>query len=196
MTVSLMATEWGDGRPVAILHGLFGAGRNWTGIARRLARHFRAIAFDLRNHGASPWAEPMDYPAMAADVQEAMRARGHPRYALLGHSLGGKVAMLAALSDGAAVERLVVVDIAPIAYPVAHLAYVRAMRGLDLSAVTRRGAADAALATAIPDASERSFLLQSLVFGDGAPRWQLNLAALEAAARSRELSDAATRHGL
>jgi esterase len=181
MVVSLAATEYGDGKPVAILHGLFGAGRNWAGIARRLAASYRVIAFDLRNHGASPWAEPMDYAAMAEDVRAAMQTRGHPCYALIGHSMGGKVAMLTALGDREAVERLVVVDIAPIAYPIPYLAYVRAMRGLDLAAISRRGEAHAQLATAIPDSAERSFLLQSLVFSDGKPRWQLNLAALEAA---------------
>jgi len=181
MAVSLTATEYGDGAPVAILHGLFGAGRNWANIARRLASRHRVIAFDLRNHGASPWADTMGYAEMEEDVRSAMLARGHRRYALIGHSMGGKVAMAAALADADAVERLVVVDIAPVAYPVPYRAYARAMRELDLSTITRRGEADAQLAAAIPDRGERAFLLQSLVLGDGAPRWQLNLAAIEAA---------------
>jgi esterase len=181
MVVSLAATEYGDGKPVAILHGLFGAARNWAGIARRLAERYRVIAFDLRNHGASPWAETMDYAEMAEDVRAAMLARGHRRFALIGHSMGGKVAMEAALTDAETVERLVVVDIAPIVYPTTYLTYVRAMRGLDLTAIARRGAADSWLAATILDPAERSFLLQSLVLGEGTPRWQLNLAALEAA---------------
>jgi esterase len=181
MIVPLAATEYGNGMPVAILHGLFGAGRNWAGIARRLAEGCRAIAFDLRNHGASPWADTMAYAEMADDMRDAMRARGHRQYRLIGHSMGGKVAMLAALSDPEAVERLIVVDIAPVTYPIPYLGYVRAMRGLDLGAITRRGEADAKLADKIPDPAERNFLLQSLVFGDGGPRWQLNLAALETA---------------
>jgi esterase len=181
MAVALTAAEYGDGEPVAILHGLFGSKRNWASIAQRLSKHRRVIVFDLRNHGASPWAEPMDYPAMAEDLRQAMRIRGHRRFALIGHSMGGKVAMLAALDDPEAVERLVVVDIAPVAYPVPYLGYVRAMRGLNLGVIARRRDADATLAAAIPDAAERAFLLQSLVFGDLKPRWQLNLAALEAA---------------
>jgi len=181
MVVALAATEYGEGKPVAILHGLFGAGRNWTTIAQRLAARHRVIALDLRNHGASPWAETMDYLEMAEDVHAAMLARGHRRYALIGHSMGGKVAMVAALSDPDAVERLVVVDIAPVAYPVPYLGYVRAMRALDLSAISRRSEANALLANAVRDPAERSFLLQSLVFGDGPPHWRLNLAALEAA---------------
>src|SRR5271154_4347628 len=146
MVVALAATEYGDGEPVAILHGLFGAGRNWATIAQRLSTRHRVIALDLRNHGASPWADAMDYPAMAEDVRTAMLARGHRRYALIGHSMGGKVAMVAALTNPDAIERLVVVDIAPVAYPVPYLGYVRAMRALDLGAITRRSEADTLLA--------------------------------------------------
>jgi esterase len=177
--LSLAAAESGDGPPLAILHGLFGSARNWGSIAQRLAAHHRVIALDLRNHGASPWADSMDYDAMAEDVRRALHTRGHRRYALLGHSMGGKVAMVAALQHGAAVDRLVVIDIAPATYEPAHLAYIRAMRALDLSGVTRRGEADARLAPAVPDAAERAFLVQNLVFDGGKARWRLNLAAIE-----------------
>jgi pimeloyl-ACP methyl ester carboxylesterase len=181
MAVTLAATEYGDGNPVAILHGLFGSGRNWASIAQRLAAHHRVIAFDLRNHGASPWAATMDYAAMAEDVRAAMLARGHGHYALVGHSMGGKVAMVSALTDPAAIERLVVVDIAPVARPVPFLGYIRAMRALDLGAITRRRDVEMQLSAAIPDPAERGLLLQGLVFGGGPPRWRLNLAVLEAA---------------
>jgi pimeloyl-ACP methyl ester carboxylesterase len=181
MVVALAATEFGDGKPVAILHGLFGSARNWASIAQRLGGDDRAIAFDLRNHGASPWAETMSYAEMAEDVRAAMAARGHSRYALIGHSMGGKAAMVLALTNPGDVERLVVVDIAPVAYPVPYLAYVRAMRALDLDAMTRRREADTGLAATIVDPAERAFLLQSLVFGDDKPHWRLNLAALETA---------------
>ena len=187
MAVELAATEYGNSgdEPVAILHGLFGSGRNWASIAQRLAVHHRVIAFDLRNHGASPWHDAMDYAAMAEDVRDAMRARGHRRYALIGHSMGGKVAMVLALSNPDAVARLIVVDIAPLAGPAAFmppvLALIRAMRELDLDAITRRRDADDALAATVPDPGTRAFMLQSLVFGDGKPFWRLNLAAIEAA---------------
>jgi pimeloyl-ACP methyl ester carboxylesterase len=179
MAETLAATEYGEGEPVALLHGLFGAGRNWTAIARRLAARCRVIVFDLRNHGDSPWASSMDYRAMARDLRAGMAARGHHRYRLIGHSMGGKTAMIAALTEPQAIERLVVVDIAPVVYPVPYLDFIQAMRRLDLTAISRRKEADAALAAAVPDPAERAFLLQSLVFGDGPPRWQLNLAALE-----------------
>jgi esterase len=184
MTVRLAATEYGTSEhperpPLAILHGLFGSGRNWTSIAQRLAADRRVIAFDLRNHGASAWAGGMQYGEMAEDLLAMLGERGYRRAALLGHSMGGKVAMMAALRDPDMVERLVVVDIAPVAYRPHHLALVRAMRALDLGGIKRRGEADQQLAPAIPDAAERGFLLQNLVFEDGQARWRLNLDAIE-----------------
>jgi esterase len=179
MTVSLPTVEYGAGPPLAILHGLFGSGRNWASMAQRLAAHYRVIAIDLRNHGASPWAAAMDYREMAEDVRATLQARGYERFALLGHSMGGKVAMTAALEHGGAVERLIVADIAPVAYAVRHLGHVRVMRELDLTTIKRRSDADAALARAIPNAAERAFLLQNLVLEDGRARWRLNLETIE-----------------
>jgi esterase len=181
MSLRLAATEDGAGPPLAILHGLFGAARNWSGIARRLAARHRVVALDLRNHGASPWADTMAYAEMAADVRDTMQALGHRRFALLGHSMGGKAAMTLALQHEDVVTRLVVVDIAPVQYRQTHLGYVEAMRNIDLGAVVRRTDADAPLAASVPDAAERAFLLQNLLFEEGRARWRLNLAAIERA---------------
>jgi pimeloyl-ACP methyl ester carboxylesterase len=185
MTVRLEAVEYGEGSPLAILHGLFGSGRNWAGVAQRLAARHRVIALDLRNHGASPWADTMDYAEMAEDVRARLHAVGHRRFTLVGHSMGGKVAMVLALAQGAEVERLVIVDIAPVAYQAHQLGYVRAMRALDLGGIQRRAEADVGLAPAVGDAAERAFLLQNLVFPSaatgGKARWRLNLAAIERA---------------
>ena len=183
MTVRLAATDYGtedhpDAVPLAILHGLFGSGRNWASIAQHLAGRRPVIAFDLRNHGSSAWAGGMQYGEMAEDVLAMLEERGYRRSALLGHSMGGKAAMLAAVRDPDMVERLVVVDIAPVSYPPHHLGMARAMRALDLTGIERRGEADAALAAAVPDAADRGFLLQNLVFDPG-PRWRLNLEAIE-----------------
>jgi esterase len=172
--------EIGDGPPLIVLHGLFGSARNWTSVARRLAARHRVYALDLRNHGDSPWSDDMDYCAMAGDVVAFMDARGMDRAALLGHSMGGKAAMAAALDHGPRVERLIVVDIAPVDYPAAFLSHVRAMQGVDLSALARRGDADGLLRAAIPEAPVRGFLLQNLVARDGAFDWRLNLAVLAA----------------
>jgi esterase len=182
MAVALNAEEYGDGEPVAILHGLFGSGRNWATIAQHLATTYRVIAFDLRNHGVSPWADTTGYRDMAEDVCAAMHARGYQRYALIGHSMGGKVAMVAALMEPRAVEKLVVADIAPVTYPTSpYRAYVQAMRALDLGAVTRRREADTRLAEIVHNAAERAFLLQNLVFDNDTAHWRINLAALEPA---------------
>jgi esterase len=176
--VTLATTELGAGPAVAILHGLFGSGRNWTTIGRHLAAKHRVLLIDLRNHGASPWAEGMSYPEMAADLRAALAARGISRAALIGHSMGGKVAMAAALAWPPEVERLVVVDIAPVVYPPSLLGHLRAMQELDLAQVRRRSEADRRLATAIPDAAERAFLLQNLVFEAEQAHWRINLTAI------------------
>jgi pimeloyl-ACP methyl ester carboxylesterase len=179
MPVQLAATEYGTGPPVAILHGLFGSGGNWRSIAQQLAARHRVLAFDLRNHGASPWADGMSYREMVEDLGASLRARGIDHAALLGHSMGGKVAMLAALLHPAEVDRLVVVDIAPAPNPPTLLAYVRAMRAVDLDGIARRSEADARLTRAIPDGAERAFLLQNLIMDDGKASWRLNLEAIE-----------------
>src|SRR5437763_17157167 len=139
MPLELAADEFGSGPPLAILHGLFGSGRNWRSVAQHLAARYRVLTFDLRNHGAAPWADGMSYREMVEDLRASLRARGIGRAALLGHSMGGKVAMLAALLDPAEVDRLVVVDIAPAPNPATLLAYVHAMLAADLRGVTRRG---------------------------------------------------------
>jgi pimeloyl-ACP methyl ester carboxylesterase len=121
----------------------------------------------------------MAYGELVEDLRVTLRARGIGRAALLGHSMGGKVAMLAALLYPGEIDRLVVVDIAPAANPPTLLAYVRAMRAVDLRSVTRRGEVDARLTGTIPNAAERAFLLQNLVFADGKARWRLNLEAIQ-----------------
>jgi esterase len=175
----LKATEYGAGPPLAILHGLFGSGRNWTSIAKHLGARHRVVALDLRNHGASHWAETMGYAEMADDVRASLAALGYGRFALLGHSVGGKIAMLAALRHSEAVERLVVADIAPVAYKSRHLRLVTALRDLDLAGVRRRAEAAAQIEEAVPDPAERAFLLQNLIFEDGAARWRINLEVIE-----------------
>lgn len=178
MAVELAFQQHGSGPPVLILHGLFGSAGNWTAVARFLGERFRVYALDLRNHGASPWAGRMDYPAMAEDVAAFIAARGLRRAAVIGHSLGGKVAMTLALTAPQSVARLVVVDIAPVPRPPIHAAYAEAMRGLDLRGVSRRGAADALLKPGVPNDAERIFLLQNLVPGAEGLKWRINLDAI------------------
>ena len=170
----LHATELGSGPPVALLHGLFGRSQNLGSLARRLSAHFRVVSLDLRNHGASPHADGMRYADMAADVFETLAARDALPAAILGHSMGGKVAMLAALTRPAEVTRLVVADIAPVAYRHSNRAVARALQALPLAPGFTRTEAEAALAEAVPEAAVRSFLLQNLVPGPG-PSWRIGL---------------------
>ena len=179
MPLELAANEFGFGRHIAILHGLFGSGRNWRSVAPHLAARHRVLTFDLRNHGASPWADGMSYGEMVEDLRASLRARGIDHAALVGHSMGGKAAMLMALLHPAEVDRLVVVDIAPAANPPNLLAYIRAMRAVDLRGVKRRAEVDVALAAAVSDPAERAFLLQNLLIDENAAHWRLNLKAIE-----------------
>ena len=177
--VILHAVERGEGAPVALLHGLYGQANNFATVQRRLAERHRVIALDMRNHGASPHVSSMSYPAMAEDVLETLRHMGALPCALVGHSMGGKVAMMAALAAPAAVSRLLVADIAPVAYDHAefHARYIAAMRAVDLHPGLTRAEADAALAEAVPDKATRAFLLLNLRPG-AAPSWRLNLDAI------------------
>jgi pimeloyl-ACP methyl ester carboxylesterase len=177
----LGAIEAGQGPPVVLLHGLFGAAANWGAIQKALAARHRVIALDLRNHGQSPHAAAMDYASMARDVAETLATLGAAPAAVVGHSMGGKVAMALALAHPDAVSRLVVADIAPVAYPPALRGYVAAMQGLALAPSLTRRAADAALAETIPEAGIRAFLLQNLRFDGAAPAWRLGLAEIAAA---------------
>lgn len=161
--------------PLVIAHGLFGAARNWGSLARQLARRRPVIAVDMRNHGNSPWSDASGYPEMAADLDETIAAVAGGRADVLGHSMGGKVAMALALTVPDRVSRLIVADIAPVRYTHDYERIFAAMRGLYLAGITRRSEADPQLADAIPDAAMRAFILQNLVVEDGAARWQPNV---------------------
>lgn len=180
MALPLNVTALGEGEPLLVLHGLFGQGGNWTSIARRLAARRRVLLADLRNHGDSPHDPRMDYPAMAEDLAALIGGEGG-RMDVLGHSMGGKAAMLLALTEPARVGRLVVVDIAPVSYPPSFRPYAEAMAAIPLAPGLRRAEADAALAEAVPEGGVRAFLLQNLKLGEGAPRWRCNLPVITAA---------------
>jgi len=172
----------GDGHPLYVfLHGLFGRGRNWTTIARALLPT-ASLLVDLPNHGYSPWTMDFSYPDMAdavAGVLGRLDTTGHP-VTLVGHSMGGKVAMLTALRERDLVSRLVVEDVAPLREPLDDLkGYVAALRGLDLAHLASRADAAEALAGPIPDPRVRDFLLQGLRHGlTGNWSWQFNLQVL------------------
>ncbi len=178
MSVRLAFSEHGEGPPLVIMHGLFGSARNWRTIAEHLADSHHVYAVDLRNHGESGHADSMSFSEMIDDLREFLDAEGLERPAMIGHSVGGKVAMLFALLYGQHLDRLVVVDIAPFAYAHTYLPQVEAMRGLDTASVSSRADADERLARSILDAPLRTFLLQNLVSRDGGYAWRINLRAI------------------
>ena len=179
----LRTLRMGQGSPVILLHGLFGAATNWGRVQRRLAADHLVLAMDARNHGASAHDPAFTYPAMAQDVLDTLDAEGIGPAAVLGHSMGGKIAMQLALIAPARVTRLVVADIAPVTYPVHFAAMTAAMLALPLRPGLTRVQADAALAPDAPDPSVRGFVLQNLRFGatpDQPPRWRNGLAEIAA----------------
>jgi pimeloyl-ACP methyl ester carboxylesterase len=161
--------------PLLIAHGLYGSGRNWGVIAKRLSSDRSVIAVDMRNHGQSPWMNSHTYPDMAADLAEVIRASGGPM-AVLGHSMGGKAAMMLALSHPDLVRSLIVADIAPVTYTHDQSRYIAAMRAVDLSQVEKRSDAEAQLAPLVDDPTLPAFFTQSLDLKER--RWRLNLDAL------------------
>jgi pimeloyl-ACP methyl ester carboxylesterase len=168
----------GSGEPLLILHGLFGSGRNWQSHARRLAQDFAVVNVDLRNHGQSFHDDEMSYPAMAGDVARLIRQLDADPCHLLGHSMGGKVAMTLAFSEPGLVADLVIADIAPVVYAHDHDELIDAALALNLDNLDSRDDADRALGDRIGDASLRAFLLQNLLREGNDWRWRVNWRAI------------------
>jgi esterase len=176
----LNCIDSGTGAPVVLLHGLFGAARNFGTVQRALSPLFRVVAMDARNHGASPHEAGMRYPMLAADVLETMDQLGIARAAVIGHSMGGKTAMTLAVMAPERVGRLLVADIAPVPYQHSNASVVSALQAIPLHAGLSRAEAEAALEDAVPEAAVRTFLVQNLQLGPQ-PRWRIGLDEIAAA---------------
>ncbi|MBL7796034.1 MAG: alpha/beta fold hydrolase [Saprospiraceae bacterium] len=177
--MELFSREFGQGSPVVILHGLFGFSDNWQTIAKALADHHLVITPDLRNHGRSPHVPTHTYPEMADDLKVFLEQHWVFKTALVGHSMGGKVAMQFALHHPDIVERLVVVDIAPGLATDNHAHIFRALLDLDLSRIATRQEAEAWLEPRVPDFGTRQFLLKNITRNaDGTFAWKMNLPVL------------------
>lgn len=170
----------GQGQPLVLIHGLFGSADNWGAIARHFAQHFQVISIDLRNHGRSPHSNTQTYPEMAEDLLAVCDALGLAEIYLLGHSLGGKVAMQFATHYAERVSKLIVVDMAMRAYADAHTQLMDAMQAVDLSQMQSRSEVDKALSQPIPNLMVRQFLLTNLAKAEGQLQWRINLPALQA----------------
>ncbi|WP_135506330.1 alpha/beta fold hydrolase [Roseovarius aestuariivivens] len=159
-----------------IAHGLYGSARNWGVIAKRLSDRGPVIAADMRNHGLSPWYDTHSYPDMAGDLAEVIEEEMTAPADVLGHSMGGKAAMVLALSRPELVNRLIVADIAPVGYKHTQIQYIDAMRAVNLSQIEKRSDAEAQLADHVEDKTLMSFFTQSLDLKE--KRWRLNLDVL------------------
>jgi len=152
----------GSGPPLVIAHGLLGSLDNWVPVAQKLAAHFQVSLLDLRNHGHSPHAAEFGQDEMAEDLREFLNQQRIEKAHVLGHSMGGKVAMRFAQRYPSMVNKLVVVDIAPREYPPRYDRLMDAMLALDLSTFQRRDEVELALSSAVPDKALRQFLLKNL----------------------------------
>ncbi|MFL9628267.1 alpha/beta fold hydrolase [Aeromonas jandaei] len=172
--------EQGQGPAVILIHGLFGSLDNLGLLARALGEHYRVISVDLRNHGVSFRSDDMSYPAQAADILALMDHLGLDQAAIVGHSMGGKVGMQLAKLAPARVSRLVVADMAPVAYP--HSRHQNVFAGLNATLATlpqSRSDAERILAEHIEIAGVRQFLLKSFAKGEDGWQWRFNVPALE-----------------
>lgn len=169
----------GEGECLVILHGLFGSSKNWQSLSSVFSEHFDVLTLDLRNHGLSFHDDVMDYPSMVEDVHQLLAHLDIQSCRVIGHSMGGKVAMLLALKYPQLVSQLVVADIAPIAYQHDYNHLVDPVMALNLDELDSRAAVDKALQPSIPDLQLRHFLLQSLVRDSGKWRWKNNWSAIK-----------------
>lgn len=171
------------GKSVLILHGLFGSLGSWGWHSKQLSKHYSVIGVDLRNHGDSPHDKELNYPAMALDVVELIENLGLSSVAIIGHSMGGKVAMELALQYPQFVDKLVIVDIAPVAYSDgidSHKRVIEGMKALNLGEIKSRDKAERFLTAYIEEEATRKFILTNLIHTKGGGyEWRLNLDAID-----------------
>ena len=174
--MNLHFQKLGAGEPLIILHGVFGTGDNWITIARKLAETYSVYLIDQRNHGKSPHSDTFSYEAMANDVVDFLHAENITSAYILGHSMGGKVAMTLAMSNPELIQKLIVVDIAPKANKMdEQLFLINVMQNIAVNEMESRTQVDDAMAAFIPDAGVRQFLLKSLVRAETGFEWRFNL---------------------
>ena len=164
-----------DRPALLIAHGRYGSARNWGVIAKRLSDERQVVAVDMRNHGSSGWTGTHTYPELATDLAEVIDANGAPMD-VIGHSMGGKAAMMLALNHPDQVRKLVVADIAPVTYGHSQIQFINAMRSVDLAGMERRSDAERQLSEAGVEPALQSFFTQSLDIPN--KRWRLNLDVL------------------
>jgi len=179
--MKLFHRESGQGQPVVMLHGIFGSSDNWLTHSRMLSENYKTFALDLRNHGQSPHDALFDYPAMVEDVVQFIDGHALTNPVVIGHSMGGKVAMNLAVAHPDKLEKLIVVDIAPKPYDMSDYIFLKGLNAIPITEVTTRQEADEALAAYVEEADVRQFLLKNLQRkSEGGFKWKLNLPAISA----------------
>ena len=179
MNQLLHYTQLGQGEPLLILHGLFGSSKNWQSLAKQFAENFTVYSVDLRNHGSSFNDEQMNYEVMAEDIDALINHLGLHSYSIIGHSMGGKIAMLYALRYRHNISKLIVADIAPVSYQHSHTDLIDPILALELDQISSRSQVDKALATDISDPMLRGFLLQNLGREGDKWYWKVNWRAIQ-----------------
>jgi pimeloyl-ACP methyl ester carboxylesterase len=168
---------YGSGQPVIIMHGLFGSGDNWRTIARMMEDQYQCIVVDMRNHGRSPHDPVMNFQVMTEDIIELMQDLQLEKVSMVGHSMGGKVAMQFALQHPDLVDKLIVVDIAPKYYPPHHDVVIEAIEAIDPSLLKERSEAEGVFMRFLGnDESTIQFLMKNLTrLPEGGFTWKPNM---------------------
>jgi len=170
----------GSGSPLFILHGVFGSSDNWQTLGKEFAEHYTVYLIDQRNHGNSPHSSEMSYEAMVSDLRQLMDNEGLNTIDILGHSMGGKTAMNFAVTFPERVEKLIVVDIAPIYYPPHHQQIFEGFHSIDLQRIESRKEADQQMAKKVKEFGVRQFILKNLTRNEENQfAWKINLEAIE-----------------
>lgn len=180
--MKLAYRKYGEGQPLLILHGLFGQSDNWNTLAKRFGDNgFEVYTIDQRNHGLSPHSSEWNYDAMASDVREFIDEHQLEHPVLIGHSMGGKTAMTFALNYDGIIDKLVVSDIAPIAYPAHHNEVIKALKSVNFDLLKTRKEAEEVLSQYISDFGTKQFLLKNIYWEQGGNErmnWRFNLAVI------------------
>ena len=181
--MKLFYRHFGEGQPLIILHGLFGISDNWVSIARRLGEHYEVFVIDQRNHGQSPHSSTFNYFAMVDDLLEFMDDHQIVNPILIGHSMGGKVAMNFALEHPQKVHRLISVDMSVRAYParLQHMEIIEAMLAVDFEKVHSRGEVELQIAPAIQSERIKMFVMKNLYrINSHRFAWRINIKDIDA----------------
>jgi len=174
--MKLFFRELGQGKPIIILHGLFGSSDNWLTQAKLFAPLYKVFSVDLRNHGQSPHSDDFDYASMVGDLNEFMQDQKISDPVIIGHSMGGKTAMNFALAHADKISKLIVVDISPRAYNLEHYTIVEGLKSIPIDKLSSRNEADEILSQSVPEGDVRQFLLKNLQRKNaGGFSWKINL---------------------